>query len=100
MYFKTCCLSFSNPKYFKWKNLAAKKDANLSETSDESVIDFVIKEILGSEDKTWNSVKIYDVYIEYNDNQHLASNKNRSMKYMNYYKTKYIYSSLLELLQY
>ena len=65
-----------NPKYFKPK-LATNKDANPSDTSEELVIDFVIKEILSNPDKIFNSVEIYDVYKEYGGHQYLSSNKNR-----------------------
>ena len=59
--------------------MATKKDANPSDTSEESVINFVIKVILSNQDKSWNSVEIYDVYIEYGGHQHVPSNKNRLM---------------------
>ena len=77
-YHETCYVHFVNPKYFRPK-LATNKDANSNDTSEESVIDFVIKEILGNQDKIWNSVEIYDVYIEYGGHQHVPSNKNRLM---------------------
>ena len=64
-YHKTCFVRFVNPKYFK-PNLATNKDANPSNTSKESVIDFVIKEILSNQDKVCYFAEIYDVYIEYN----------------------------------
>ena len=66
------------PKYFKLK-LGKNKDANPSDTSDESVIDFVIKEIVINQDEIWNSVEIYDADIEYGGHQHLQSHKNRLM---------------------
>ena len=74
-YHKTYYVYFVNPKYFKPK-LATNKDANPNGTSKESVIDFVIK-MLSNQDKIWNSVEIYDVYIEYGGHQHVPSNKNR-----------------------
>ena len=77
-YRKSCYVRFVNPKHFKAK-LATNKDANPSDTSDESVVDFVIKEILNNQDKIWNSVEIYDTYIEYGGYQYLSSNKNRLM---------------------
>ena len=55
------------------------KDANPSDTSDESVIDFVIKEIVINQDEIWNSVEIYDADIEYGGHQHSPSHKNRLM---------------------
>ena len=70
------CFLCVNPKYFKSK-LATNKDANPNDTSKESVIDFVIKQILSNQAKIWNSVEIYNVYIEYGGHQHLLSNKNR-----------------------
>ena len=75
-YYKTCYVHFVNPKYFKPK-LATNKDANLNDTSEKSVIDFVIKEILNNQDKIWNSVEIYNVYIDCAGHQHAPSNKNR-----------------------
>ena len=77
-YHKTCYVHFVNPKYFKPK-VATNKDAISNDTSEESVINFVIKEILSNQDKIWNSVEIYDVYIEYGGHQHVPSNKNRLM---------------------
>ena len=71
-------MCYVNPIYFKPK-LATNKDANPSDTSEESVTDFVIKEILRNQDKIWNSVEIYDVYIGYGGHQHVPSNKNRLM---------------------
>ena len=59
-----------NPKYFKPK-LATNRNANPSDTSEEFVIDFVIKEILSNQDKIFNSVEIYGGH------QYLSSNKNR-----------------------
>ena len=41
------------------------------------MIDFVIRDILSNQDKIWNSVEMYDVYIEYGGHQHVPSNKNR-----------------------
>ena len=47
---KTCYVRFVNSKYLK-PRLATNKYANPSDTSDESVIDFVIKEIFSNQDK-------------------------------------------------
>ena len=77
-YHETCFVSVVNPKYLKPK-LATNKDANPSDTPEESVIDFVMKEILINQNKIWNSVEIYDVYIEYGGHQYVPSNKNRLM---------------------
>ena len=57
--------------------MATNEDANPSDTYEESVTDFVIKEILRNQDKIWNSVGIYDVYIKYGGHQHVPSSKNR-----------------------
>ena len=98
-YHETCYVSVVNPKYFKPK-LATNKDANTNDTSEEAVIEFLMEEILNNQDKIWNSVEIYDVYIRYGGHQHVPSNKNRLMnrEYLNYYMPKCIYSSLSEVL--
>ena len=81
--------------------MATNKDANPSDTSEESVINFVIKVILSNQDKSWNSVETYDVYIEYGGHQHAPSNKNRLMNRISeLLHDKVIYSSLPELLHY
>ena len=67
-------MRFVNAKYFKQK-LATNKDVNPSDTSEESVIDFGIKEILSNQDKIWNSVEIHHVYIKYGGHQHVPSKK-------------------------
>ena len=61
-YRKTCYVRFVSPKYFKPK-LSKNKDANPSNTSDKSVIDFFIKEVVSNQDEIWNSVERYDAYI-------------------------------------
>ena len=76
IYHKTCYVRFVNPNYFKPK-LETNKDANPCDTSDESVIDFAIKEILSNQDNILNSVETYDVYTEYGGRQHLPSNEIR-----------------------
>ena len=72
-YHKTCYVRFVNSTYCKPK--LAK--------------DFVMKIIVSNQDEIWNSVEIYDVYIEHGGQQ-----------YLKYYIAKYIYSSLLELQHY
>ena len=59
-YHKTCYVRFVNPKYFKLK--LTTKMLNPCGTSDESVIDFVMKEILNNQDKIWNLLK-YMMFI-------------------------------------
>ena len=55
-------MRFVSPKYFKPK-LSKNKDANPSNTSDKSVIDFFIKEVVSNQDEIWNSVERHDAYI-------------------------------------
>ena len=75
-YHKACYVQFVNPKTFKVLS------DNDEDSIENAVIDAVIKEILSNQEKIWNSVEIYEVYLAYGGQQHLSSTKNRLMNRM------------------
>ena len=66
-----------NLKYFN--NKLSKERDNNPNKSEESTIEFIKQEILIDTDKIWNSIEIYDLYLDYGGENISPSNKNRLM---------------------
>lgn len=68
-----------NPQKFSSKVSAVKKAGPDNIWSYDSVIEFFVIEFQSNSNKIWNSIEIYDVYIEYGGQQYLLSYESRLM---------------------
>ena len=80
-YHKACYVRFVNPKTFR-SPTSKVLGGNDEDSNENVVIEAVSKEILSNQEKIWNSVELYEVYLAYGGQQNLSSNKNRLMNRM------------------